>query len=345
MQMTLVFFSKDFYFLTQVSDFISRTQKEIQIIIYSDQEKAYEYIAKNNDTIKAILADEYFYNKDLPYEVIKIVCSNRTELTSENGRYRLNIYQQGEDIVRDLKKICLEQGVIYTAHDVDKAGKIISFFSIQGGSGQSTIAYQLAANLAQEYKVLYCSLDYVNIYQMLYSVEHPVEMAQLMFGSKEKRIQKESFYQAIVRNQQGIYVLPPFETIGDIEELTEDDIVFLVEQMQALHEFDFILLDLNRKMDDLNRKLLHMSEKVISIYTDDMIGRKKQQQFQIDPYIVKLGLLPKTEFVLSKVLQEIPPEQAGMQFPCVQFGNDLFHTFYDNGNFKRCCLALKERIF
>lgn len=135
MQMTLVLFSKDYYFLTQVSDFISRTQREIQITIYSDQEKAYEYIAKNNDTIKAILADEYFYNKDLPNEVIKIVCSSRTELTSENGRYRLNIYQQGEDIVRDLKKICLGQGVIDTTHDVDKAGKIISFFPYKAAAG------------------------------------------------------------------------------------------------------------------------------------------------------------------------------------------------------------------
>lgn len=344
MQMTLVFFSKDYYFLTQVSDFISRTQKEIQIIIYSDQEKAYEYITKHDDTVKAILADECFYNEELPNEIIRIVCSSHTELVAKNGRYCLNIYQRGEDIVRDLKKICLEQGVMHNVHDAGKVGKIISFFSIQGGSGQSTIAYQLAANLAQAYKVLYCSLDYVNVYQTLYPAEHPLEMSQLMFSSKEKRLQKDSFYQAIVRNQQGIYVLPPFQTIGDVVELTEEDMVFLLEQLQVLQEFDFILLDLTQSLDALNRRLLSISDKVLSVYTGDRIGQQKQQQFQLDPYIAKLSILPKTDFILSKVLQEISLEQTSLQFPYVQPGNDLFHTFYDNGSFKRSCLALKERV-
>lgn len=340
----LVFFSEDPYFLTQLSDFIVRSQKEIQPVIYSDREKAYDYVIKNFYNVDAILADRSFYSMELPEKLIKIVCSSCTQLDEEDGRHQLNIYQQGEDILRDLKKICLPQGIVATGKVADKQGTIVSFYSIQGGSGQSTIAYQVAAELAQEYHVLYISLDYVNVYQTIYPVAHPIEMAQLMFGSKDKYIAKERFYQSIMRNQHGIYVLPPFQSIGDVAELAEEDMVFLLEQIQALQEFDYVLLDLNRTMDALNRRLLSASTKIISTYTADWIGRQKRQLMQADPYFAKMNFLQKTEFVFTKGMQEALVDSSDIQFPYVQLGADLFRTFYDNRAFKQSCVVLKERI-
>lgn len=344
MQMNLIFCNTEDYFLNQIADFISRTQKEIQIMVYSDYEKAYEYIEKNHNQIEAVLADGVFFNKELPDKVTKILCSNYTELFPEDGFYQLNVFQRDEDLIRDLKKICLEQGVLQTVGDTEQVGKLISFFSIQGGSGQSTIAYQLAASLAQTYKILYYSSDFCNVYQTMYPVEHPTEISQLIFNSKDRQLHKDHFFQAIVRNQHGVYVLPPFQTIGDIVELKEEDIVFLLEQVQALHEFDFIFLDLNHQLDQLQQQLLSMSEKIISVYTTDFVGQQKQQKLQQDLYISKLRLLEKTEFVFNKSVQDTVIDIETVQFPYVQPSVDLFHSFYDHGNFRQSCLALKERI-
>ena len=120
--------------------------------------------------------------------------------------------------------------------------------------------------------------------------------------------------------------------------------MFLLEQIQALHEFDYVLLDLNRNMDALNHRLLSESEKIISTYTADWIGQQKRQLLQADPYFAKMNFLQKTEFVFTKGMQESLADSSDIQFPYIQPGADLFRTFYDNRAFKQSCMSLKERI-
>lgn len=342
MQLRLLLFSDDDYFLNQVADYIARTQKEFQIIVYNKREKAVEYIEHNSNDIDIILADKDFFECIHSDKSIRIVIDSKTELSEKDGYYKLNIYQQAENLVRDLKKMCVNKNQVQISDNKDS--KIVSYFSTQGGAGQSTIAYQLAANLSMEYKVLYISFDYINVYQTKYMTEYPVEMAQIMFNIKDRKIIPENIYQAITRNQHGVYVLPPFHTIGDITELTKDDIAFLLEHVKKIGEFDYIFLDLNHVLDELNRYLLEISEKIISIYTNDAIGRMKQKQNKIDPYIAKLNILSKVEFVYSKVVQNTEVDETFVKFPYIVMKEDFFHSCFDNGDFKKSCASLHERI-
>jgi len=343
MQIQLLFFSTDEYFLQQVTDFISRTQREFQLVTYSDLPKAQDYLSKYGRQVDAILAESYFFQTCGEVTNTKILIDQHTSLNAEDGYYHLNVYQQGENLARDLKKICLQKEHIHAAMTAGKTAKLISFYSVQGGCGQSTVAYQLAASLAPTANVLYLSFDLVNVYQTLYTENYPVDLAQLMFHIKDRQQSRDAFYQAIVRNQHGIYVLPPFQTIGDIVELTEEDVSFLLEQILALEEFDYVLLDLNRDLGAVNQTLLARSNKIVSLYTADAIGQQKQQCAQQDPYLIKLGLLDRVTNVVAKLTQEAEADgQIG--FPYVQIGSDLFHSFYENGSFRSACLALQERI-
>ena len=342
--MNLLFFSTDEYFLNQVTTFISRTQQEINIVTYSNFDKAQNYLNDNFNKIGVVLAEEYFFENWQYSNIIPIIISSRTNLTAEGDFYSLNVYQQGEDLIRDLKKICLDKNTLGIIADANKLTKLVSFFSIQGCSGQSTIAYQLATSSAQKCKVLYLSFDFVNIYQQLYPAEYSVDLADMMFQIKDKMNEKSNFYQAVVRNQHGVYVLPPFQTIGDITELTEEDVTYLLQQMINLNEFDYIFVDLNHELSHLNQVLMQMSQKIISVYTADLIGQQKQNYFLKDPYIAKLGLLNHIELVNSKVQKEEFQKSSNVEFPYIQEGNDLFHSYYDNSNFRQSCLALQERI-
>lgn len=347
MQINLLFCSTDSYFLNQATNYISRTQGDIHVITYTNVEQAREFFSANQDSIDAVLADNIFFEGLEKGNVIAVLVDDHTNLKEENGFYSLDIYQQDEDLVRDLKKICLKTGTITTVTRTEKKGKIVSFYTIQGGSGQSTVAYQLAANLAMNHKVLFLSFDYENIYQTIYMNAYPVDLAQIIFQLKDKTCTKEFFYQAIVHNFHGLYVLPPFKVIGDLIEITKEDVNYLLEQILNLNEFDEIIIDLNHNLDEFNLELMQASDKIVSVFTADTIGTEKCKCFLNDPYIRKLGILGKMEVIGSKQMKQSEQSDGHICFPYISMdknGGDIFHAAFDNGAFRKNCELLQERI-
>ena len=339
--MNLLFYSEDGYFLQEFSDYISRTQKDIQMITYDDLETAKDYLRQNSRRIDMILADEYFF-ADLPVmDKLKVICSNKTRLTVVNDCFSVNIYQPGDDIVRNLRKLAVDRpGESFDVELSQDECKTVAFFSVQGGGGQSTIAYQLAAHLAQQQKVLFVSFDFVNVYQKFYQEDYPVDLAQLMFQIKDRRNAPAEFYKAIVRNQHGVYVLPPFQTIGDIVELTLADLEFLLEQLKQLGEFNYLVLDLNHNVDELNQFLLRQSDKIVAVYSADKFGQVKMEQFKRDPFIEHWQIDDKIQFVSSKA-QSVTVE-SWPTFPLVVWEGmaDPFACFFENPGFKAGCQEL-----
>lgn len=318
MKINVLIYSTDTYFIQAISTFI-RNYKEITIIAFSDEAQTNSYIESSEQSIHIILAPEKFLI-NLPQNVsaLKLKIADQTEVFEKDGLYSLNIYQPGEDIVRDLKRIFADVHTIASTRTTDRATKCAAFFSTQGGSGTSTVAYMTAIQLSKSSRVLYMNFELTPYINGMQESNYSVAMQEVLFHLKDRRNVASILLKAAVKNEHGLFTLPPFSSVGDLLELQEDEINYLLEQITASGEYDVIVVDLPAYLSALSRTVLQECDNIFMVYTATNTGIGKSELWRQDPYVQSLGLVEKSHLILNKCESRNISHQAVAYFPISQ---------------------------
>lgn len=142
-------------------------------------------------------------------------------------------------------------------------GQIITVIGSKGGIGTTTVAVNLAVNLAKIKSVQSVALIDMNI--MFGEIPLFLEMKPgYHWGEITRnisRLDSTFLMDSLSRHSSGVYVLPSPGSLNGSEPVTPEKISHLVGFMQKL--FDFVVIDGGQSVNEISLKIVEMSDNVL----------------------------------------------------------------------------------
>jgi len=192
----------------------------------------------------------------------------------------------------------------------DRQAHVIAVYSPIGGSGKTTIATNMAAALMREgTKVLLidCDLQFgdVGVFLNLQSQNTLVDLVKSVDD-----LDMELVNNVLVAHDSGLKVLLGPARPEDAEEIQQDKVKALIEKLRS--SFDFIVIDMASRLDELALSLFDIAERVMVILNPTLPAVKNTR--------IILNLMQaleypeiKAQLVLNKVTPEL--EKAKVAVP------------------------------
>lgn len=144
-------------------------------------------------------------------------------------------------------------------------------------------AYLTAIKAAEQGKTAYLNLETAPCVEPLYTPCGTVGAEEYICAVKDREDPTRTILPALTRNSHGVFVLPIPGSIRDQQDITGEDLGYLLEILLRYGELDYIILDLLPRWGCFPSKLWSKRPRVALVYGDDRMGDKKRQLFLQDP--------------------------------------------------------------
>ena len=249
-----------------------------------------------------LLINPDFYDEDLlkGYNIVSIIFLS--EHTGAEGLpYAVvNKFQQGETLYEEVMDIYMKQNLSSLGSITREYNntKVLSFYSPIGGIGKSSLAVLTALEIGKAgQEVLYLNLEDIQSTPMFFSCDANKSFSDFLYLIK---VRNSSVIEKLpeLKNRINEYKLDyfsPADSAMDIEELSAEDIQYLLESLLKLNFYSYIIVDLTSKYNNQYKSILEVSKNVVMPIGQDALARLKCEQFFKQVYS-----LNKYYFVLNK---------------------------------------------
>lgn len=155
---------------------------------------------------------------------------------------------------------------------------IISVYSAIGGSGKTTVALNAAQQFAEQGRsVLYVSLELDASVTFMSGGIGRCDMSRLNYYLQSRPQQAAYQLERMIESAAcgGFHYITPSKHIRELAEMTEDNTMALVDCLQALHQYEIILIDLDSSPSERCKAVLERSNFVCWVLLDDIHGLHK----------------------------------------------------------------------
>lgn len=295
--MKILLFSTDEYFLNVFTRYLSKEKLEFDLFSYSEEEAAIEFLAKSMPDI--ILCEEGYLSECAMLDRY-VALGMHTVYPSENQIGILNIYQKVSQVKEELEYMIQVLGGKNLTKEQGKA-TMAAFFSTEGGSGKTTLAYLTAVESAKQKKTLYINLEALAVTEFLYTSNNENSMENILLSFDSQREETASMLlNAMEKTIDGVSVLPTLKNIGDYLELSPTVILQMISAICKTGGIENVILDLPGMFSSFTETLLQECKKIVWVYNDSRIGKRKLEMVQNDPYLKATGILSKSIYVMNR---------------------------------------------
>jgi pilus assembly protein CpaE len=148
-------------------------------------------------------------------------------------------------------------------------GKIISVFGPKGGAGVTTVAANLAVNMAERTKkdviLVDLNLQFGNAGVFL-NLKPRHSLLDVALHVDE--IEPDTLKHSLTRHSSGVYLLAGPQRIEDTESLTGAHFDRIISILRAI--FDYVFIDLSRTFDEFTVRALDASDHILTVFTADI---------------------------------------------------------------------------
>ncbi len=299
MKIRVLVYSGNKYFVNCFSNYIMETgSARFDCRFVSDAAQAAAFLSGQEADI--ILADESFFRENAcPDAAVGLCISNRTRAEEPGGRYELNIYQRGRDILTDMEKLLGIAGG--TASTGERKGmKVVIFYSPQGGTGKTTLAYACALLCARKQTSVYLNLEEFGCTEQLYQRAFQVSMEEVLEAIKDGRDAAAVLSNAMAKEEGNVTILPVFRNYRDYADMTADETMVLLEGLRKVNGTGCLFVDVSGGMTEKNRRLLEQCDISFWVFDDSAAGRGKLKRIREDRSIQREAFFGKAYFVVNK---------------------------------------------
>jgi pilus assembly protein CpaE len=192
----------------------------------------------------------------------------------------------------------------------DRQAHIIVVYSPQGGAGKTTIATNIAASLMREgtrVLLMDCDLQFGDVGVFL-NLQHQRNLTDLVKAVED--LDMDLVENVMVTHDSGLKVLLAPARPEDAEEIMPEQVAQLAVKLRGI--FDFIVIDLSTKLDDLAIALFDIAERILLVLNPTLPSVKN---VRIVLNLMEALQYPevKSQLIVNKVTAEL--ERAKVSIP------------------------------
>lgn len=181
----------------------------------------------------------------------------------------LTIFQQKNDFVS-------------TRIGGNRKTKVVSIFSANGGSGKSTVAANLAIQLAsRDQKVFYLNLETIQSTGLFFPVDGQDQFSKILYYLQANSRQLGTKFQETksVDLHTKVEYFGPLVNCKEMDEVTEEHVQKLIDELTKLALYDTIIVDLDSSIHPRTINALKQSDAIFWLFVDDIHSVHKTQNF------------------------------------------------------------------
>ena len=283
--------------------------KKVLIIADDDElfvENLEEYIVRNHSTDFEVrtFTDMFYLEKFFsePKKVDILLLSPKFKFESMNDQYINNIVFISDDenlnseyqsifrfgeitkIYNKLKSLVYSNEHEYETDNliIDKA-KVVTIYSPIGGVGKTSIAVASAIELAsQGYKTLYLNLENMQSTKAYFDIKsNSRNLSDIISYLNAGTNKLSSYIQTCINSDlsTNTYYINPADNIFDLEQMSSDDIKYLIQVLVDMKQFNYIVIDTSSTYNAFKKSIIDISNKIILPIEQSNISREKVLSF------------------------------------------------------------------
>lgn len=232
--------------------------------------------------IDMLLINEGLVSKTDEVRFVKILITiSENDTTNDLEKRKLYKYQNVQAIYNAIKKIYVTINKDAVLDNDTNQAKVITFFSPIGGVGTTTISVALSSKLTKEgKKVLYINMEQVSSMGVFFNTKsNSNNLSTLLYASdNEENIDEKLLSSVLNKDSNNIYYINPVNSILDFEELGGQEVISIIRTIKNKLDFDYIIIDLGNKLDNLSNILIENSDKTIMLLAQGNIAILKAEE-------------------------------------------------------------------
>lgn len=279
MKIKLAVLDKDMKYLKRLAVvFSTKYTENVEVYSFTDMETALPVL--DSARIDVLLANEEF---DVDLTKLPRRCGfaylvDAPNISMLNEQAAICKFQKPELIYKQVLGIYAEKAAGMSGHVFKEgAAKVFSFSSPAGGVGSSTLAAACAVYFAsQGQRCLYLNLEPFGVADLFFSGEGQFDLSDVIFALKSKKsnfpIKLES---CVKKSAQGVFFFSRPKLSLDILELTEEEIIQLIETLSLTGGYDYIILDAGFDMSERSRNIHRQAQAMVWVSDGSELANSK----------------------------------------------------------------------
>lgn len=310
-RLSLIIMDKNLEYIELFTRYVRETEYENKFIIKSFSEVEYlEKHIKANSSIDILLVDTNYLLDIHSLKKIKLIIAlSETSIVEGKKQYDcIYKFQPLNKLVSKVLSLYLEKCNDWFNINEDNKTKVISVFSACGGSGKTTLAVNMAKQMAaRNKKVFYLNLESINATEVFFTSSKSYDLSKIFFYLKnnpEVIASKIELYKKYSTDISVDYI-DSFVNSNELHDMSKNDIKVLLDSIKKLQIYDYIILDLETSLQDYVISSLAESKLIFWILLDDIQSIHKtknvikvlKSNLDEDEYI---DFKKKISFILNK---------------------------------------------
>ena len=279
MKIKLAILEKDKSYLSRiVSVFGTKYADKFEIYSFTDQEVALGNL--NTAKIDVLVATDSF---DIDVAKLPARCGfaylvDSVDIDMVNNQRAICKFQKADLIYKQILSVYSENASSITGFKMNSnEGKVILFCSPSGGTGCSTAAAACAMHMAATgKKTLYLNLEKFGSSDLFFNGEGLFDMSDLIFALKSKKANLHLKLESCVKQDaSGVNYYSQPKIALDMMELSIDEILRLISEIQLIGEYAYIVIDADFSLDKESLKLYRLAQDIVLVGDGSELSNSK----------------------------------------------------------------------
>lgn len=217
-------------------------------------------------------------------------------------------YQTGEKLVGCILSIYSEKNPNEVhVQSGNKRTKVVGVYSPAGGTGKTTLAVGTAMHCTySSMSVFYLNIENNPSTSLFFNSDSQQNLSHIIYYLKEKNRNLSLKIEGarLVDPQSGIHYFAPPESTLELEEMTSDEIKYLIQELKLMGVYDVVLVDMSPGLNSRNTAVLEMCDEIFMVLAEDMVSYTKAKSLEQDLMLISkktgMNLLDRTTLILNK---------------------------------------------
>ncbi len=218
-------------------------------------------------------------------------------------------YQEAEEVFRQLLGVYMEIADIQLPFlRTNRKTVFIGNYSPVHRCMQTSFAITMSLMLAKKHSTLYLNFEhYAGISELLPDMQ-TLDLADLLYFLNAQKDKFRLRLQTILKHKGALAYVPPVKSGQNLITVTPQEWLGLLERIEELEEYEYVVLDLGESMQGLF-EILRMCRHVYTLTREDRIARGKLLQYEQVLALYEYGdVRGKTKRLSLSHIQKLPEE-------------------------------------